>query len=116
ANIADDAVAEALFGPHHPYGRLALGTTEGVERLSRSDLIEFHRAWYRPRGSFLIIAGDFDPATIRHTLDRSFADWASQTPPAPSLPEAAPAERGAMIAIEWPDAAQAEIRFAGLGM
>ncbi len=116
SNVADDAVGESLFGPHHPYGRLPLGTPAGVERIARSHLLDYHRRMYRPRGAILVVAGDFDGATLRRLLDQWFGGWEGSGEIGSELSAAERVSPGSLIAIEWPDAAQAEIRFAGVGM
>lgn len=117
ANIADDRVALALFGPGHPYGRLPLGTIAGVERLERQRLIDFYHARFRPAGSLLIIAGDLDSGTLQSILETNFAGWTGRVDPAcypASLP--GPIAPSRLIEVEWEDAAQAEVRMAGIGM
>lgn len=117
ANVADDHASEAVYGTEHPYGRLPLGSAEGVEALERTQLVEFHSRFYCPRGSVLVIAGDLGQGDVRSLLERVFAGWAgtvpaTEYPPAPNGPLSA----GQLLPVVWEDAAQAEIRFAGLGM
>jgi zinc protease len=115
--VADDVVAVALFGPEHPYGRLPLGTSEGVRAIRRESLLQFHRDRFRPEGSVLLIAGDLRSNTLPGQLERVFADWSGSVAPIeyPSSP-ALPLTTGSVSRIEWEDAAQGEIRFAARGM
>jgi zinc protease len=116
-NVADDRTALAVFGDQHPYGRLPLGTPDGVRKIRRSDIVEFHRSRYRPEGSTFVLAGDFDVGTLRATLDGVFAGWSGKVesavyPPPPTRP----VEAGELALVDWEDGAQGEIRVAGLGM
>jgi zinc protease len=117
ANVADDRTAEALFGHDHPYGRLALGTREGIERVTRADMVAFHAHRYRPEGSVLVIAGDVAIPELRTLLERSFAGWQGRVDPIdfPEWPETRETA-GTLTVVEWDDAAQGEIRIAGLGL
>lgn len=117
ANVADDVAAESVFGEDHPYGRLTTGTPEGVRALAREDLAAFHAARYRPDGSVLLVAGDFDPESIASVLQAAFGGWSGTVPPV-VFPEPSGRGRrfGEMVTVEWEDAAQGEIRFAGPGM
>jgi zinc protease len=117
ANVADDRVAEAIFGQRHPYGRLPIGTREGVRTIRRAQLVDFHRARYRPEGSVLVIVGDFDIGELRRLLETTFAGWAGKVGATryPEPPTVA-VEAGTRSVITWPDAAQGEIRVAGVGM
>lgn len=117
ANVADDLAAEAVYGSDHPYGRLTSGTAEGVRAIDAAGLREFHAARYRPQGSVLVVAGDFDPDTLAPLLESALGGWtggASAAPPVPGL--GAPVRAGEALMVPWPDAAQGEIRVAGLGM
>ncbi len=117
ANVADDTISVALFGEHHPYGRLTSGTRDGVESVPREQLIEFHARHYRPGGSILVVAGDFDPALLRASLERELGGWSGQSADAAGVTSAVePLRSGERIVLPWEDAAQGEIRVGGIGM
>ena len=117
ANIADDRTALEVFGPTHPYGRPSFGTREGIAAVPREALAAFHAERYRPRGAFLVAAGDFDPAELRARLDAAFAGWTGEAPRV-SYPAGAPvpALAGRGVLVKWDEAAQSEIRVAGAGL
>jgi zinc protease len=115
ANVADDALAAALYGPDHPYGIPSMGTVAGVEAVSREVLVDFHARYYRPDGAVLLVAGDFDSAVLRAVLADAFGDWTGSAVRPAYPPEPAALQRET-LALGWPDAAQGEIRFGGLGM
>jgi zinc protease len=117
ANVADDSTAEAVFGKKHPYGRLPIGTAAGVRALRRDDLVAYHAERYTPSSSVLVIAGDIDPAGIRARLEATLGLWEGPTvinTDAPAIHRAAAA--GAFLSVSWEEAAQSEIRFAGVGL
>jgi zinc protease len=117
ANVADDRAALELFGPDHPYGRPSFGTAKGIASVPREALAAFHAERYRPRGAFLVAAGDFDPAELRARLDEAFSAWTGEAPRVP-FPAGAPlpARAGGAVLVPWEDAAQSEIRIAGAGL
>ena len=117
ANVADDESSRAVFGAEHPYGRLPIGTAEGVSRLRREDLVAFHQAHYRPEGSVLVIGGDLSGGDLRSRLEGAFAGWTGSavTPSYPAEPSKL-AAGSTLLNIVREEAAQAEIRVAGLGM
>jgi zinc protease len=114
-NVADDRTSRAVFGAEHPYGRPSFGTAEGIAAVTRDQLVAFHRGHYRPAGSYLVVAGDFEPGALREMLEAAFEGWTGEAPrveyPADPTPPA-----GEVIVVEWEDAAQSEIRIAGLGI
>ncbi len=117
ANVADDEVSLAVFGESHPYGRLPIGTHEGVRRLTRDQLLELHRLRYRPEGSVLVIAGDLGGGDLRARLERAFARWQGTAAPVTyPEPPTGPGVAAGLQLFEREDAAQSEIRFAGLGI
>jgi zinc protease len=117
ANVADDQVAESLFGPAHPYGRLPLGTVEGTGRVEREELLGFHRTRYRPVGSILVIAGDLRGVEVRKLLESNFGSWSGNAPPVEyPVPPPVPVSAGTLSSLEWPESPQGEIRVAGVGL
>jgi zinc protease len=47
-----------LYGKDHPYGNPIGGTEASVKAISRSDIENYHRTYYRPNNAVLIVAGD----------------------------------------------------------
>jgi zinc protease len=117
ANVADDRLGEELFGAEHPYGRLPMGTEEGVLGIGRDGLVALHQQHYRPDGAILVIAGDFDPPALRELVATSFAGWSGQAT-LPTCPSESPrpAAGGDPLIVSWPEGMQSEIRIGGLGM
>ena len=73
-----------LYGKGHAYGNplTGSGTEESVAKLTREDLVKFHRTWFHPNGSTLIVVGDTTLAELTPKIEKLFADWQpGQTPP-----------------------------------
>lgn len=116
-NIADDRAAEAVFGTEHPYGRPTGGTTAGVAAVPREALARFHADHYRPDGSILVVAGDFDAEALSAVVEREFGRWTGAVAADPAVAAVdVPRAAGSRVDVDWPDAAQAEIRLAGVGL
>ena len=49
-----------LFGEGHAYAYPFTGTgyESTVEKITREDLIKFHRTWYKPNNAYLVVVGD----------------------------------------------------------
>jgi zinc protease len=95
-----DAVAtrrfiESVYGDH-PYGNLI--TKESLESIGRSDMVDFHRKYYRPGNALFVVAGDVERDDIVQKLERHFSDW-----------EPAPVEDAVMAAP--PTRSERHIRF-----
>jgi len=50
-------------------------TIKSVESIQRSDLISFHRKFYRPNNILLGISGDFKKEEMIAQLEKAFQDW-----------------------------------------
>lgn len=117
ANVADDRASLEAFGAAHPYGHPAFGTREAIQAVTREELAAFHERCYRPGGSFLVAAGDFDPAMLRAALEEALAGWTGTVPRAVHPPVPSPAAgAGRVVVVPWEDAAQSEIRMVSPGM
>ncbi len=116
-NVADDRTLLELFGSEHPYGRHSSGTPEGVAAVPREELLALHAARYRPGGSSLVVAGEFEPAELRARVEEVFGAWqgaAAALDPSP-LPSTPP-HAGERVVVGWEGGVQAEIRVAGIGL
>ena len=91
---ADRAVFEHLYASEQRYGRPREGTPESLARITRDDLLAFHRAFYRPERTVVAVAGPVDAGAAIESLARAFGAWRAQgSPPAAAAagPGAAPA-------------------------
>jgi zinc protease len=72
--IAREAFAATLFGDH-PYGRPVEGTEEGLDRITRQDLVEFHQRYYGSNNSIMVAAGDITLEEFQGYVERYFREW-----------------------------------------
>ena len=71
--LAAEVFSRAVFGAH-PAARMGL-TPESLDRITRDDLIQFHRAHYVPEGALLAIAGNVSMLQARLVLETKLAAW-----------------------------------------
>jgi zinc protease len=83
---------DKLIFPNHPYGRPEDGYIETIQRITREDIVEFHRSHYGPKGMVIVVVGAVAPETVFEQVKAVFGDWQNeaQVPP-PVLPEVKPA-------------------------
>ncbi len=62
----------ALAYRHHPYRWDPLGYRPDIERMSGQQLREYYRRYYGPRNAVLVVAGGFDPRSVRRDVVRRF--------------------------------------------
>ncbi|HHT9152429.1 MAG TPA: M16 family metallopeptidase [Candidatus Hypogeohydataceae bacterium YC40] len=113
--IAERHLNELLFGSH-PYGHPPVGTLEGLEVITRLDVVELHKRYYLPNNSILTVVGDFDASKIWEELEGHLGTWKPAECHIPS-PPAPPAGVGRKIRfLDKPDLTQTEIRIGLLGI
>ena len=66
-----------IYGPGHAYGNpfTGSGTEAAVSKLTRDDLIKFHRTWFKSNNATLIVVGDTTLAEIQPKIEKLFKDW-----------------------------------------
>ena len=55
-NVAFNQLRQAMY-PNHPYGVSVLGTQETVSSLTQTDLLEYHRCFFRPDHVIISLSG-----------------------------------------------------------
>jgi predicted Zn-dependent peptidase len=72
-SIASREFIKLLYGPGHPTARES--SIESVRRISREDVIAFHRNTIHPNGIIIGVTGDFMKEEMAASLREVFADW-----------------------------------------
>jgi len=109
--LAARQLDRVLYGSH-PYGRRATQTS--VQRISRTDLIGFHRSRIRPRGALLVVAGDITLAEVRRLATPAFRGWLGTPMPAPTLPAPPTRTRPEITLVHRPGSVQSNLIVANL--
>ena len=86
--VASRALSRLVY-PNHPYGVPAEGTVESVGRITRDDVVRFHREHVRPDTTIIAVVGAVTLAEARREILTRFGAWARPAGPAPSVAEAA---------------------------
>lgn len=74
SDMASMAFDEILFRDH-PYSRPEDGNPETVRRITRDDLVRFHREHYGPRGMVIAIVGAVKADEAVRQVKRVFGGW-----------------------------------------
>jgi zinc protease len=97
-----------VFG-FHPYGRPTEGTRESISRLTKEDLVAYHRNWFVPNNSLLAIVGDMTADEAFAAAQKAFGGWARRDVPSVNAIEPPPPTRR-LVVIDRPGSTQTEIR------
>jgi zinc protease len=86
--IAGWAFNELIY-TDHPLHRPSHGYPETVERLTRDDLLDFHKRYFVPNNAIVSIVGDFRVAELVPKVERVFTGWQSRPIAFPVYPPVA---------------------------
>lgn len=103
-----------IYGENSPYGRTI--EYETLNNIDRQDLIDFYGKYVRPENIILGIIGDFQPETMKVTLEKTFGNWQVTTSP-PNLTTTLPPPQNnqGIFIIDQPQLTQSNILLGHLG-
>jgi zinc protease len=78
---ANETIIAALFPPEHPYSWPVIGSLKDLSAATLDDVKNFFRKYYAPNNASIAIAGDFDAAEVKQTIEKYF----SQIPRGPAI-------------------------------
>lgn len=118
AAIIEMAFPRIVFGPQHRFGAPAGGGVAEVKAMTMDDLRTFHRTYYRPENSTVVVVGDVTSASVMPLVERAFGTWKGSGPavaPTP-VPTAPQLTKRQIYVIDKPAAAQSQIRIGWVGV
>lgn len=71
----------------HPLHRPSHGYPQTVERLTRADLLDFHKRYFVPNNVILSIVGDFRVPELLPKIQKAFGGWESKPVVFPTYPQ-----------------------------
>jgi zinc protease len=110
-DMAQRVLPGLLFGNGHAYSRPSSGTgTEAaVSRISREDLLKYHRTWFRPNNATLLVVGDTTAEQVKPLLEKAFTGWAAADVPKKNISPVKPPEKLAVYLLDRPGSLQSVI-------
>ena len=112
--VASRTFIKQLYGAF-PYNHPVMGTPQGLTAITRRDLVEFHRNYYRPNNTVLSLVGDLTLAEAQEWVAKIFRAWAAAPLPAIKLPAIPSLNQRREVVIDK-DITQANIILGNLGI
>ncbi len=75
-----DATREEFFRGQRLASRSPIGTVETLQAADSGSVRAFHKRWYRPENTVIVMAGDGEPAVFAELLNKYFANWEVEGP------------------------------------
>jgi len=114
AGIAAREFRKLLFGADHPLGRES--TTETLSRITRDDLVAFHRQFFAPNALMLGVTGDFEKPAMLDALRKAFGDWTPRPLSLPAVPPVTASTAGRSVNVLRRDLSQTHLRVGHLSV
>ena len=118
-SLAGFVASRIVFGDA-AYGHPLAGTTESLTRIKQADIVGLHAKYYRPDNAVLVIGGSIKAADAFKLAERVFGDWAKPTAALPARGQVGKMvradEKQRVVVIDMPDAGQAAVVLARVGI
>jgi zinc protease len=112
--VATRVARMVLFGAHHPYGQIDLGTESAIKAVKRDDLFAFWKQHYVPNNAALVVAGAITRDELKSLVEAKFGGWKHGE--VTSLPAVAPQPTKArLVVVDKPGAPQTALNFTTMG-
>ena len=100
-----------IFGGGHPYSIPFTGSgyPEAIAKLTRADLVKFHKTWFKPGSATLIVVGDTTMAEVKPKLEALFREWPAGKAPAKQVAAVSLAAKPVVYIMDKPDAPQSVV-------
>jgi len=110
-SMATRVLPELLFGKNHPYSYPLSGNGSEVAagKMTREDLVNYHKAWFKPNNATLLVVGDTTLAEVKPLVEKAFAGWAAGEVPKKTIPQVAQPEKSVVYLLDRPGSQQSMI-------
>lgn len=107
--IASRLRSMLALGSAHPYGRPLRGFPSTIRSITRADVVNYHRTFWKPGVSVLVFAGDVTLRQAVKLANQYFGSWKSGKPSEIHIPSPQPMGYGKIYLIDRQDAAQTAV-------
>ena len=109
--LAGEAFSRAVFETSARYSRPPGGTDASLKRVTRADVVDWHRRMYAPGNTVLLLVGDLSVEEGRRLAQQAFGGWRAPTPRLPQVANPArPVTGSRVILVDRPGSVQSAIR------
>lgn len=106
--MASFVVYRELFGDKHPYGTYGLLPSQ-IAKVTGAQIRDFHRRFFVPKATTLVLAGDVDDATAKAAAEKAFGGWAGGDPPKVDVPALKAPEKTRVIVAHRKKSVQSDV-------
>ncbi len=107
--IASRLRSMLALGSAHPYGRPLRGFPSTIRSITRDDVVDYHRTFWKPGASVLVFAGDVTLKQAAELANLHFGLWKTGIPPEVHIPFPQSIGYGKIYLVDRQDAAQTAV-------
>lgn len=78
-------LSEMMYPPEHPYHLEGIGSHEDLQAATLQTVTQFYEDWYMPNNATLCVSGDFDPESVKKSIEAYFGPLSAGTSPSRRL-------------------------------
>ncbi|MFN9813325.1 MAG: M16 family metallopeptidase [Deltaproteobacteria bacterium] len=112
SSLARREVFRLAYGAH-PYAHVDL-STQTLARLTRADLVAWHRTHFVPSNAFVVVVGAVSPEASRRAVDRAFRSWRGPAVAPIAFPEVPERSAREILLVHRPGSVQSLIAIGNL--
>lgn len=114
STLANRQFGRIAFGDH-PYGYYT--SSASVEGLTRADVVDFHKTYFKPNNALLVIVGDLTSEKAHLLAEDAFKAWKSgDVPDYMAYPTAVTGDTSVIYLVDRPGSQQATIHIGNLAI
>lgn len=115
-SVISDYFARFTFG-EGGYGAAKNGNANSVAAISLGDVQSFHKSYYQPQNTAIVVVGDFDAKKMKKQLSQLFGKWKNgKSMPTPTISEMPTFKKSRVLLVDKKDAVETTFLIGGKGI
>ena len=110
--ITEIETKKVLYGSDSPWAKTP--QAKDIEKITREDVLAFHRRYFLPSNTTLAAAGDFDPNLLSQEVRKLLGGWPERKADFPPVVPAPTEDKPSVVIMDKPDLTQATVFVAEL--
>ncbi len=111
--MATRVLFRSLYAERNPYSSYDLVPSD-LKAISAAVVHDFHKRFYVPKNTSVVVVGDIDAAAATNAVDKIFGRWRGGDPPKVDFPPAVVAAKRQVVVVNRPKSVQSDIFVANL--
>lgn len=105
---------KGLYGDH-PYAHVDT-TRDVVNRITRADLVAFHKRYFSPNNAYLVVVGDVTQDKVRQSANQAFKAWSTRAVTPADYPAPPTRSTREIVLVDRPESVQSVIYVGNLAL